>query len=544
MPIRLLCLMLLFGALLPGLAEELRYYYTGTVNGALAVQMELSFDGDRVEGHYFYETVGADLRLDGNRTGTALAMEELVDGKVTGGFTGRLSADLRAITGSWVNPDGTRKLPFTATAVAQYKPVLVKRPGYELTGRYPVFLGEGAALQALTKQLGWRVAGAQAAFLKETVRAPDVEYVADFTQEYSIGIAYYHPELISLLVHEYVDAGGAHPNLRYASANYAIAGEQPRLLGLRDLLRGDNPQATLFPPVKADLDRQATARGTAVWELFTADDLSVYTLRPAGFTFYFAPYVAGPYAAGPYQVALPYHAVMTAINWGGPLPLFLRLDSPGAKPGVDPVTGLGAAEAAKLGMDAFAERYLQAVGFTGENATAWMVRQALDTYTALKHAWNDREAKALPAARHTQYTRVRAVMARLLAHRYALEWLTCGGTILYDFATGDAAGQADTLGALIDALRPPDAKDPAARALARADLAAAQAAVAARPRTVAAEECLGDPQDYAVHLSALTRAVADAHALAQELPDRAAALLAAVTLEMAKPVAIGPDEEE
>ncbi len=152
MPIRLLCLMLLFGALLPALSAQ-RFYYTGTINGALAVQMELSFDGNQVRGHYFYETVGADLDLDGNRVGSSLAMEELVDGKVTGGFTGRLSADLRAITGAWISPDGARKLSFSATAVAEYKTVTVKRAGYDLSGSYPVFLNESPALQTLTSSL-------------------------------------------------------------------------------------------------------------------------------------------------------------------------------------------------------------------------------------------------------------------------------------------------------------------------------------------------------------------------------------------------------
>ncbi len=386
--------------------------------------------------------------------------------------------------------------------------------------------------------------GAQATFLKEAVREPDVEYFADFSQEYDIGIAYYHSELVSLLVNEYVDAGGAHPNLLYASANYDTFGEKPQLLGLRYLFSAENPQALLFPLVKADLDRQAKARGTEVWEFFTAEDLNVYTLRPTGFTFYFAPYVAGPYAAGPYQVTLPYRAVMASIAWSGPLPLFQRLSSPGAKPGIDPVTGMDAPEAAKLGMDAFTERYLEAVGFTGDKATPWMSRQALDTYTELKHADNGRQAKTLPAARQTQHARARAVMTRLWQERYALEWLTVGGTMLYDFAATDAAAQADALGKLIDALHQPEAKDPAARAQARADLAAAQAAVASRPKTPPAEGLMGNPEDYATHLNALTRAVADAHALAQELPDRAAALLAAVALEMAKPVDFGPEEED
>jgi hypothetical protein len=543
MPTRILCLCALILALLPASAAQ-RLYYTGAINTTLTLQMDLAFDGAKVHGRYYYESVGTEITLAGTRKANAITLKERANGKVTGIFTGTLAADLRAVTGTWTSADGKRKLPFALRAVAEYKTVTVKKPGYVLTGSYPAFFGTAKAMQALTKLLAARMAGVQAGFLKEAVREPDIPYPADFAQDYVIAITFHHPNLVSLYVTDYSYTGGAHPNTVYTSANYDTTGDIPTLLGQNDLFNKEKPyRDTLFTLVKADLMRQTKAREVTMWDTLSVKDLAVYTLSPTGITFIFSPYVVSYYAAGDFEVTIPYRQVLPFINWSGPLALFLEMGAPGSRPGVDPVTGLGAADAAKLGMDAFVDRYLTMIGFNGDNAVSWIDRRAFYTYAELKSVWNDRQAAVLPAAQRTLYQRTSGVMARLQQAHYTLEWITVGGTMLLDFAATDAGTRADILGNIIDALRPPAAKDPAARAQARKDFSSALAAVTARPATVDESSSVRDTKEYPTQLGALSQATADAQALSQELPDTAAALLAAFTKNMAEPEKLGKEGE-
>lgn len=538
MSIRVACLCALALALLPGFAARL--YYTGAINHTLALQMDLTIEAAKVSGHYAYDSVGAEIELTGARQGGAVTMTEKVDDKATGSFTGTLSADLRAFTGAWTSADGKRKLPFALNAVAAYTTVTVKKKWFDLAGTYPVFYSTAPAWTKLNAQLAHDVKQIVRNFEKDNPH--DLAEIPGFQLIYLVDIAYYHPDLASLRITNFWFTGGAHPNTNFSAENYRMSEAKPELLGLRDLFRSANPQAALFPLVQADLQRQTKARDVEMWDYFAAKDLSVYTIAPSGITFHFEPYVVSYYAAGTFEVTLPYAKILPEVNWNGPLRLFLEIGGPGTKAGVDPVTGLDGAGAAKLGLDAFYQRYVKATGYDDHNAVEWMDRQAQDTYAALKNDWNDEQAASLPAAQAEFYRRACNVMGDLASAHYALGWTVDGGTMLLDFAASTSAESEDILGNIIESLRHPEEKDAKARAQAQTNIVAADKTLAARPKSITKPDAFGDPKDYPAQLRALQKAVADAKTLIITLPDHAAALLAAFTLEMAKTPY--PDMEE
>jgi hypothetical protein len=525
---RLLCLLLAFLAL-PALAARL--YYTGTINGTLAVQMALAIDANTVTGRYFYETVGTDIPLTGTRKGNAVTMTETVDGKTTDAFTGTLSANLRTLTGTWTNPDGTKKLPMKLRAAAEIRTLTVTKPWYTLVGRYPAFLKRGAAWKTLSARLYNHVQKTLADF--ETTTPHDNPEIPAYTLDLTIDIADLDDDVVSLLVTSDEYTGGAHGNHFYGAWNYAMRGTAPDLLGLRDLFDSADSQAMLFPLVQADLRRQTKARGVEMWDTFAQKDLAVYTLRPTGMSFYFAPYVVAPYVAGPFRVTIPYRSVVKEINWGGPLIIYLWMGGPGTRPDVDPVTGINANDASKMSRDEFYQCYIKTTGFD-KNPHEWTTREALDTYADLVKYDNNRQVASLPLAQKKLYKRIDDVLYRLAFANFTLATMTDDGTMLLDIAVSNNVDNECNMTKLIEDFRHP-VSDINARQKAEADLVAAAKNVAARPATIKETVDGTDPKEYPATLRALKQAVADATALAKQLPDTSAARLAAYTLEMAKP---------
>src|SRR4051812_2857619 len=83
-------------------ASALAREYQGTVNGA-KVMMRLAVSGGNVTGSYFYVgqiTKGETIALKGKISGNRLSLDETVDGKKTGSFTGTVDRNGKA-TGTW-----------------------------------------------------------------------------------------------------------------------------------------------------------------------------------------------------------------------------------------------------------------------------------------------------------------------------------------------------------------------------------------------------------------------------------------------------------
>lgn len=101
--------------------------YTGTLGGGLRIGMGLTFgaDGRSVEGAYFYNKFGQDIRLAGELTNRLVTLRELgADGTVTARFTGEFPArdpqgrygtnqlGREVLVGIWQRSDGADKRAF------------------------------------------------------------------------------------------------------------------------------------------------------------------------------------------------------------------------------------------------------------------------------------------------------------------------------------------------------------------------------------------------------------------------------------------------
>jgi len=316
-----LCLLFLAGS-----GWTAAYHYSGSIGNRTAVQMDLTRQGSNLTGNYWYDAAGPALELTGSlRDGTATVKEYETDDvrRLTGAFTGTLSQNDRQFRGTWKSPDGKRSLPFAFTATAEYRTLTVKRKYFDLKGSYPVFFAAGRGWQVLSAQLRARVQAAQQGFLKDMAgETPHTSH--NFEQIYEIGVAYADNALASLLILNFTEFGGAHPDTVYTSANYQVTADGPRLLGLNDLFTpGSGYQDALFKLVVADLNRQKTARqDIPLFGTFSMADLKVYTLSPRSITFVFSPAVAGAYVAGTYYVTIPYSQLAQYINPHGPLARF------------------------------------------------------------------------------------------------------------------------------------------------------------------------------------------------------------------------------
>lgn len=89
------------------------YEYEGTINNKYKITMTLRFSGNAVTGTYKYASSQSDISLSGERSGEEdMTLTENVNGKSTGTFTGKLING--EYSGTWINSDGTKTMPFQA----------------------------------------------------------------------------------------------------------------------------------------------------------------------------------------------------------------------------------------------------------------------------------------------------------------------------------------------------------------------------------------------------------------------------------------------
>ncbi|MDZ7706856.1 MAG: RsiV family protein [Trueperaceae bacterium] len=118
------------------------------------------------------------------------------------------------------------------------------------------------------------------------------------------------PELVSARTDVHAYAGGAHPNLRYASLNVAWDGSvwtRVDVCGALEVLDRPCDEAALRARVIAEL-RARQAAWTLDGEVDGATPwlLEPFTVGPTGLRFDYAPYEVGPYASGPFSVEVPF----------------------------------------------------------------------------------------------------------------------------------------------------------------------------------------------------------------------------------------------
>ena len=315
--------------------SEKRYYFTGTVGPGNKVQMDLVFDGEDVNGSYYYDKRGIPLSLSGSydKESSVLTISEKGGkGLVSGTFKGKVVSDGRdfakSIKGEWSNQAGDKKLPFKLTKVSDFESSKVTEGDkIEAFVLYPEFLSPDAGIQTINTELSNSMKAARDKFIKEAKGYVEKgEVTAGCQQDRSFGIAFYSDSLISLIGEVYEFTGGAHGNTNFMSSNYAIKEGRASLLKLSDLFEPGSDYIKAISKYCMDELLVKRAGWVVNGELtsLSEKDLSVFALSPEGIKFAFAPYAVGSYAEGPYFVTVPFNELRSMIDPGGPLAIFLK----------------------------------------------------------------------------------------------------------------------------------------------------------------------------------------------------------------------------
>ncbi len=111
-----LALALLFTANTPAAQAQWERAYSGTINKTLRIKMNLTRNGNTVNGSYVYEKVSKPIVLSGSVNGQQFTLKEYDEkGKNTGTFNGRFISE-DTIEGSWSNADASKVFPFSLKA--------------------------------------------------------------------------------------------------------------------------------------------------------------------------------------------------------------------------------------------------------------------------------------------------------------------------------------------------------------------------------------------------------------------------------------------
>ncbi|MCK6557767.1 DUF3298 domain-containing protein [candidate division KSB1 bacterium] len=311
-----------------------RGYYTGTLGGRFAIQMDLTIDSSAaITGNYFYETVGERLNLQG-RLGTPTLLEELDSGdNVTGRFAGSLAPPYASFEGNWTSADGTKSLPFTLLRVAEYHFYSTEDELIQAEAAFPRFAGRTPAWRQLNSKLHTQAMVAHGQFVHdsdEMLAAEELYAGMRCGYSHDCSIMYYSDDLISLLITEWSFTGGAHGNTSYAAENYWRQADRFQPLALADLFL---PQAD-YAAALARLCAQSLRAQGAAWvqqgeiKTFSGEDLQVFNVMPRALVFTFAPYAVGPYAQGTFHVRVPYRQLDEVLDPAGPLKRLLSFKQP------------------------------------------------------------------------------------------------------------------------------------------------------------------------------------------------------------------------
>lgn len=90
--------------------------FKGKIDDKYTITMKLTLGGESVSGSYRYSSSKSDIALNGKLTSDEdLTLTEMVNGKKTGTFTGKLIG--AEFAGTWINDDGTKTMPFVVTKI-------------------------------------------------------------------------------------------------------------------------------------------------------------------------------------------------------------------------------------------------------------------------------------------------------------------------------------------------------------------------------------------------------------------------------------------
>src|ERR1041385_8390647 len=234
-----------------------KFFFRGSINNNLSIEMILVRDGDRLTGNYFYPKVGKDIALVGtvDNGGNVQLTESDETGKQSGLFKGKWQAakdspdpSLIEIEGKWSKPDGSKATDFVVmqqplefSAPVRVVPKVVKENNkeklYTIEAEFPQIDGD-SRFDGFNREARAMIMKDVAAF-KTAETSQDASETADLpaetrtsTLDAGYDFRYATDDLVSL---EFGEAsysrGAAHGNSMTAVLNYDVKNGKKLALG-------------------------------------------------------------------------------------------------------------------------------------------------------------------------------------------------------------------------------------------------------------------------------------------------------------------------
>ncbi|MDX6403066.1 MAG: hypothetical protein QOH70_521 [Blastocatellia bacterium] len=334
-----------------------KFYFRGTIAGNLSIEMNLTRDGDRLSGTYFYPRVGKNINLTGtvDKDGNVELKESDESGNASGIFKGKWKPanpspdpNLNEIEGKWSKPDGSKETEFQVdqqpiefTVAVRVTPKVIKEANkakhYTIDAEYPQIEGDGR-FDGFNREARGLVTKDVAAFRtaensEETDAGSETPAeTLDSTLNISYEIRCATDDLISVEFTEAsYESGAAHGNSNTTVVNYDV--KNGKKLALADLF---NPKSNFISVISAycikDLRGQASKDKDGMLDEDMmksgaspqADNYRAWAITKKGLWITFDPYQVAAYAAGPQHVLVPYSALKDILKPDGPVAAFAR----------------------------------------------------------------------------------------------------------------------------------------------------------------------------------------------------------------------------
>ena len=333
-----------------------KFFFRGSINNTLSIEMILVRDGDRLNGNYFYPKVGKDIALVGtvDAGGNVQLTESDETGKQSGLFKGKWQAakdspdsSLIEIEGKWSKPDGSKATDFVVTqqplefsAPVRVVPKVVKENNkekqYTIEAEFPQIDGD-SRFDGFNREARSMIMKDVAAFKTDETSQEGNEAgelpaeTQTSTLDTGYNFRYATDDLISL---EFGEAsysrGAAHGSSMTEVLNYDV--KNGKKLALGDLF---NPKSSYLKTISdycvKELKERAKKEDSMIFadQLETgagphADNYRAWAITKKGLWITFDPYQVAAYAAGPQRVLIPYSSLKDLIKADGPIAAFLQ----------------------------------------------------------------------------------------------------------------------------------------------------------------------------------------------------------------------------
>lgn len=310
--------------------DETKYYYIGKIGDEQALQMELSLEDAELRGSYYNDKTGIPLPLSGevDTNDSKISLYTKSGNRKFNGEFSPINGGLGTyIEGAYSEQDGSIKIPFKLTKVANYEFILIKQgANVETAWSYPKLISKNEVIQKISPKIRDRMKPEIEEFqknAKEGFMADAISHGWQFNYNYTI--EYYSEKLISFTGQVYSYTGGAHGNTYYVSSNYWISDGESKLLKLSELFKKDSDYLKVLSDYCINDLRKRGAGWVVSGDIksFKEDEIGPFALSPRGIQFAFAPYAVGSYAEGAYFVTIDYGHLQKVINPEGPLSQFV-----------------------------------------------------------------------------------------------------------------------------------------------------------------------------------------------------------------------------